>query len=101
LPRWLGTVLLAIWLSGSALVAYRQWRGIRRARRLGAHTQEAPRQLVAEVARLAALLRIAPPRVYVLPGIATPFVWCLGRPTLWWPAALLDDGATDRWLWSR
>jgi beta-lactamase regulating signal transducer with metallopeptidase domain len=92
--RW-ATGLLVAWVSGAALMALLQMVRIVRFRRLAAGGQPAPVSLTAAVRELAALLGVRPPPVLVVPDLASPVVWGLGRPRLLWPAALLGRLAPD------
>jgi hypothetical protein len=51
----------------------------------------APAELTNQVSALAAQLGVTAPRTRLVPGIASPMVWGLGRPTLLWPASLVDQ----------
>jgi hypothetical protein len=51
----------------------------------------APDELTTQVSALAAQLGVTAPRTRLVPGIASPMVWGLGRPTLLWPASLVDQ----------
>jgi hypothetical protein len=57
----------------------------------------APGWLIAEADRIAALLRVKAPTVWVVPGVLSPMLWCLGRPRMLIPRHLLDTLEPDRW----
>jgi beta-lactamase regulating signal transducer with metallopeptidase domain len=78
----------AVWLGGGAAVALVQWRRLRRLRRLLTAARPGSDWLVAEVGRWAAELGIRPPRLMVLPGLGSPFIWAGGRACLLWPEGL-------------
>ncbi|MFO0898449.1 MAG: M56 family metallopeptidase [Pirellulales bacterium] len=80
--------VIAAWGLGCLVMAVAHGRRIHRVRRLVDGSESAPEALEVEIARLAARLRVSPPRVRTLAGIGSPFVWCCGRPTLLWPAEL-------------
>jgi beta-lactamase regulating signal transducer with metallopeptidase domain len=82
--------VVVVWLSGSAVIAALQLVRLVRFRRLVAQGQQAPRWLRRQVKALAARLGVRPPATLMVPGVATPAVWGLGRPKLLWPAALLE-----------
>ncbi|MFL5245628.1 MAG: M56 family metallopeptidase [Gemmataceae bacterium] len=59
-------------------------------RRLLTKAEAAPAELTDQVTELAVQLGVRTPKTRVAPGIASPMVWGLGRPTLLWPASLLN-----------
>jgi hypothetical protein len=75
---------------GGAALAVLQLVRIGSFQRLLRRGHAAPAGLARDVTLLAARLGIRPPRVRVLPGIASPLVCGLGRPLLLWPEALCD-----------
>src|SRR5262249_11673007 len=79
------------WLAGAGVMAIVQLIRILRFRRLLAHRMPAPRWLRLQVEELAHRLGVRPPNVLVLPGIGSPMLWSVGRPTLLWPKALLEQ----------
>jgi beta-lactamase regulating signal transducer with metallopeptidase domain len=95
--RFSGYVLplaAAIWVAGAAVFALfqiirilRMAAQLRRARPAGAG-------LVRRVEEAASYLCIRSIRARIVPGIASPMVWCLNRPTLLWPAQL-PSGISD------
>jgi beta-lactamase regulating signal transducer with metallopeptidase domain len=87
---WLATCLLRVIVLGGAALALLQLIRIGSFQRLLRRGRDAPAALSQDVARLAARLRVRPPQVRVLPGIASPLVCGLGRPLLLWPEALCD-----------
>lgn len=91
LPITWQTVVLAIWLTGSAgwlaLALVRTWRF----HRLLRHARPAPPGLREQAARLARRLGLDRcPRVWLVPGRISPMLWALGRPCLLLPADLLQ-----------
>ena len=83
-------LLMLVWVGGAGCVAGRQlWQTGRFARR-ARRARPAPEAIVRHVARLAQRLGVRAPAVRVLPGLASPVVWALGRPVLLWPAGLED-----------
>jgi beta-lactamase regulating signal transducer with metallopeptidase domain len=81
----------AAWLSGGVFVALVQWRRLRRLRRGLAAARPGSACLAAEVARWASRLGVRPPRLLVLPGLGSPYVWAGVRPCLLWPDGLETD----------
>ena len=98
-PSWLSanfeSVAELFWLVSAATVALATLLRIQRFRRLLTWKQPAPGWLRGLVAGLAARLRVAPPATLLLPGIRTPLVWCLGRPKLLLPTALVGHLGPD------
>ena len=90
LPAW-DVSLLAVWAAGSVATAALALRRVRRFGRLLGFAPDAPAALAAEVAAVACRMGLRrPPRVRVVPGSIAPLVWAVGRPTLYFPAGLLD-----------
>jgi hypothetical protein len=87
--RWADAVLY-LWLASAAVVALVKLFRIQRFRRLLAWQQPAPPWLLHQVEELAGRLRVWPPLTLLLPGLATPVLWCLGWPKLLLPSALID-----------
>src|SRR5262249_556742 len=90
-PDRLIVLLTSLWLVSAAIVGVVILLRVRRFRRLLVWQLPAPGWLRQLVNELAAKLRVWPPLTLVLPGIATPFLWCLGRPKLLLPAALMEQ----------
>jgi uncharacterized protein (TIGR03067 family) len=71
-------------------------------RRIGRHASlircgtAPPEQLIAEVKATAKQLGMRPPRVIVVPGILSPFLWCLGCLRLVWPEAMASNARIAR-----
>jgi beta-lactamase regulating signal transducer with metallopeptidase domain len=80
-----------VWIGSAMVVAFLTALRIQRFRRLLLWQQPAPAWLRQLVAGLASRLRVSPPRTFVLPGITTPFLWCLGWPRLLLPATLIEN----------
>lgn len=89
-PAW-GVVGLAVWLAGAGA-----WLGLavvrtRRFARFLRFSYPAPAGFAREVVAVARRVGLRRgPRVRVVPGPVSPLIWNLGRPTLFFPAALLD-----------
>lgn len=99
LPELNGATALSIaqiawWAGGLALLAYSAFRILRFQRLVGA-SEPAPQGLRAEVARVAERLGVAAPEVRMLAGVASPSIWCLGRPLLLWPAGTENDRTSN------
>ncbi len=84
-----------LWLAGAAAAAVVMLLRIHRFGRLLAWGEAAPSGLVRQVQELAARMRLRPPRTLLLPGLATPCLWCWGRPRLLLPAGLMDRFSPD------
>jgi beta-lactamase regulating signal transducer with metallopeptidase domain len=92
--RW-AAALVAAWVAGAALTALLQLVRIVRFRLQVSRGQPAPSALTGTVGELAARVGVGPPLVLVVPGLASPVVWGLGRPRLLWPEALLGRLSPD------
>jgi hypothetical protein len=57
----------------------------------------APDNLVEETERIARWLGVRMPELLVVPDLATPMLWCLGRPQLLLPGKLVRALAFDCW----
>ena len=89
--------LIVAWLVVTALLGAGQaWRILRFRRRLRLAVP-APDDLVAEAGRIAARFGVRAPELLVVPGLGTPMLWCLGRPTVLLPAPLVAAFGGDRW----
>ena len=87
----MSTVFIALWIAGSmCLLAIEGVRLLRQARRV-ARALPADPAIQRRVTALAGQLRVSPVAVLTMPGATSPVVWCLGRPTLLWPADLGDQ----------
>ena len=93
LPR----LLLAAWLAGSAAVVGSRLARVARFRRSLAGARPAPGWLAGEARAVGERLGVRPPPILIVPGGRTPLLWCLGRPRLIVPSALVDRLAADRW----
>ncbi len=87
---WLPTAAAWVWLAGAAWVALRNGMRILHWRRRLACGLPAPEWLTILVRELADSMRLRPPRLVVLPGVASPMVWGFGAPRLIWPLGLED-----------
>ena len=88
--------LSAVWLLGMAGSAVRQLRRIARHAQLVQRAREAPPQLAAEIEAIARGVGLRPPRAIVARGIASPFMWFLGRLRLVWPEVMSSREAVIR-----
>jgi beta-lactamase regulating signal transducer with metallopeptidase domain len=87
----MSTVIVVLWIAGSVcLLTIEGIRLLRQARRMAAALPADP-AIERRVAALAGQLGVSPVSVLAMPGAASPVVWCLGRPTLLWPADLGDQ----------
>ena len=88
---------IGIWCVASAALALWQIGGVVRfSRRLG-WAVPAPDWLVDEARTVAQRLGVYAPEILVVPGLATPMVWFLGRPKLLLPARLLESLGSVGW----
>jgi beta-lactamase regulating signal transducer with metallopeptidase domain len=85
----LAPLAVDVWAIGAALMAVVQLARIVRFRRQVSQGKPAPEALTAAVADVAVRLGVRPPPVVVVPFLASPVVWGLGRARLLWPTALL------------
>ena len=80
---WLGL----LWLAGSLVALLRVALKLGVVRRLLSLSLEAPSGLLDEVQRAAARFGVQPPKVRLVEGLGSPFLWAFGTsPTLFWPA---------------
>jgi beta-lactamase regulating signal transducer with metallopeptidase domain len=86
-----------VWLVGVLAAAALHLRRVRGLCRLASWGRPAPDWLDRHTAELAARVGVRPPRVRVVPGRGSPFLWCLGRPVLLVPAGLLGSLPADCW----
>ena len=88
---------IGVWCVASAALALWQIGGVVRfSRRLG-WAVPAPDWLVDEARTVAQRLGVYAPEILVVPGLATPMVWFLGRPKLLLPARLLESLGSVGW----
>jgi beta-lactamase regulating signal transducer with metallopeptidase domain len=85
--RW-AEAAAAVWLCGGIAVAFVQLRRLAKMRHGLTHARPAPPWLTAQVEAVAHTLGVRPPRLALLPGLASPFVWAGGRVCLLWPEDL-------------
>ncbi len=94
-PGW-PRLLQSVWGAGSLIslmwLTFRLWMLRKRLR----SARSAPQRLVTLSRDVARELGLRPLSVEVVDGIDTPFVCCIGRTRLIWPAALIAGAATDR-----
>lgn len=90
-------VVLSVWAAGAlAYLAACGWRAWRFARLLR-FAQPAPTSVLVEVEQVAKSIGLRrAPRVRLVPGVCAPFVWAVGRPTLFLPAELLARLSADQ-----
>ncbi len=81
-----GSILNVVWLTSRLMLLRRRLRSAR----------SAPQRLISLSRDVAVELGLRPLRVEVVDGIETPFVCCLGRTRLIWPAAFITGIATNR-----
>jgi beta-lactamase regulating signal transducer with metallopeptidase domain len=82
--------LFALWLGISAPIALWQIGRIVRFHRRLSWVIPAPEWLVEEVRNLSGQLGVRPPEIVVLPDLAPPMLWFLGRPKLILPGRLVS-----------
>jgi beta-lactamase regulating signal transducer with metallopeptidase domain len=85
---YLQPVLLGLWAVGAVGMFIVQIIRASRFRRLMRGWRPAPRRLRRQVDRLAKQMSLKKPRLLLLPGLHSPFIWSLLRPWLLWPGAL-------------
>ncbi len=98
-PPWpaIGRGTLAAWLMLSGLLACGQtWRIVRFRRRLALGVP-APDELIDLSIEMAGQLETRVPDLLVVPGLSSPMLWCLGRPRILLPAALVKTLDLARW----
>jgi beta-lactamase regulating signal transducer with metallopeptidase domain len=83
-------LIIQAWLVGAVAMLIWQIANIGRFRQLLADGNQAPSWLQQQVEELAAVLNIQPPEILVVPHIASPMIWSMGRARLVWPAELFD-----------
>jgi beta-lactamase regulating signal transducer with metallopeptidase domain/arginine repressor len=76
------------WCAGVVIFLLRHLLRVVHLSRAVARGTPAPAPLTQRVCELAGKLMIRPPRVLVVPGLASPLVGCLPRPVLLWPEGL-------------
>src|SRR5262249_43657991 len=86
----LGTIAVGFWVTGTFLVISCQAVRITRFRRRLEPRIPPPPWLVAILRELASEFGVRPPPLRLVSEITSPLLWCLGRPVLLVPAALLD-----------
>src|SRR5262249_15444601 len=82
--------IIQAWLVGAVAMLMWQTTKIGRFRQMLTDGEPAPSWLISQAEELASLLGIEMPEVVVVPRIASPMIWSLGRARLIWPAELLD-----------
>jgi beta-lactamase regulating signal transducer with metallopeptidase domain/WD40 repeat protein len=94
--RFAASILFGLWLFGCATALAVQSRRIARHAAIVRKGTRPPPALVHEIAGVAASLGVRPVPALLVRRIATPFLWCLGRPRLIWPEALGSDANVER-----
>jgi WD40 repeat protein/beta-lactamase regulating signal transducer with metallopeptidase domain len=90
------TAVLVVWALGTAVWLTITLRRVRLFTRLLRFAAPPPLGMEEEVAALAPRMGLdEPPRVRVLPGTVPPFVWAIGRPTLYFPTGLVARTPAD------
>ena len=89
--------LLSLWLAGSIAVVVRRGIRINRFRRTLTGARPAPGWLVETTRAIGERVGVRPPPVLAISGVGTPLLWCLGRPRLILPDALIERLDPDRW----
>ena len=85
--RW-AEAAVAVWLCGGIALVFVQLRRLAKMRDGLRHARPASPWLTAQVEEMASALGARPPRMAVLPGLSSPFVWAGGRVCLLWPEDL-------------
>ena len=89
-PAHLSDWALIVWASGSLIVLLVQTCRIVRLQRMIRRATPAGEVLTDTVHELARRIGVRQPRIRVHSRLASPAVWCLGRPVLLWPEALVE-----------
>ncbi len=84
------SVVVAVWLAGIATWVTVTVVHIRRFAKYLRFATPAADSFTGEVAEVAARLGLRAPRSWLLPGEVAPFVWSVGKTTLYFPDNLLD-----------
>jgi beta-lactamase regulating signal transducer with metallopeptidase domain len=87
----------AAWVASGVSLAALELARARRLRGLLQHARPVPAGLTAAVHELAEHLGVRPPRVLVVPALASPVVWVWGRARLLWPEGL-EEGLSPEAL---
>jgi len=81
--------LMSVWLVGALVFAARQYRLLNQQAVLVRRGIVAPPTLSDAVREVALQFGLRPIPLLVVPGISSPFVWCLGQLKLAWPEHML------------
>jgi beta-lactamase regulating signal transducer with metallopeptidase domain len=92
---YLQPILFSVWVVGAACMLGVQLIRAGRFRRMMRGWRPAPRRLRRQVHRLARLMKVRAPRLLLLAGLHSPFIWSLVRPWLLWPAFLDEHLSGD------
>ena len=87
---WWKPIVIGLWITGGLFWLGRQVRRLRGHARIIRAARPAPAWLEAETRIVAGRMGVRPPRAVIAAGLGSPFVWCVGRPRLVWPAELTD-----------
>jgi beta-lactamase regulating signal transducer with metallopeptidase domain len=93
----LQSLILGLWLLGSLIVILRRGVKVVRFQRSLSKTSQAPAWLVEETRAIGERVGVRPPPVVMTSKVCTPLLWCLGRPRLIVPEALVKRLEADRW----
>jgi beta-lactamase regulating signal transducer with metallopeptidase domain len=89
--------ILGLWLFGSLVVVLRRSIKIIRFQRSVWKAAPAPAWLVEETRAIGRQIGVKAPSVVMTSKVLTPLLWCLGRPLLILPEALVGRLEADRW----
>lgn len=92
---WLVPGIAAIWFAGFTIFAFIQIKRIRCLARLLRIAVPAGPDLTSLVREVADHLKAPAVETRIVAGIASPFVWCIYRPVLLWPAELSSKLSTE------
>ncbi|MEM7203747.1 MAG: M56 family metallopeptidase, partial [Planctomycetota bacterium] len=79
-------LLLLVWAAGAVRVGLGVWRSVRSVRRQMAQASDPTPAQQRALDELAAALEVVAPRMRVVPGRGSPFIWAWGRAVLVWPS---------------
>jgi beta-lactamase regulating signal transducer with metallopeptidase domain len=85
---WLVRLAMLAWMTGILVLAIKHFRSLRQQVRLLSRSASASPELQTLMTNVAKKLGSRPLPIRVVPGIVTPFVWCLGRLKIIWPEGM-------------